>query len=283
MAAIYGYSSLNAQRCFFGNADNHKGQDATLRYFLPAGIRHLTHTGADILGSGEASVTLEEMTAEKILEAVKAQEGPTCHNFIALLEEAVFPLHLLCKLTRAGPKYQAERIAAQKCFVPLSGILGQKDYFPANTWDIILREYLYSQEVNPEMHEWMKNVAMIQVNEDDVWLAIDEIIEHWVRKWKSCCHSNSEFSYDFAEALASDIDCLKEKLNFLMGQLDHNKKERAWTDLEPYIQNLTAFFDHYGTCRGTTDGIFRSFDGTEMKEINKGSFFNLLDRPGWVI
>ena len=108
------------------------------------------------------------------------------------------------------------------------------------------------------------------MNEDDVWLAIDEINEHWVRKWKSCCASTSKVSYEFAEALASDMDALKEKLSFLLGQLQRNKKERAWTDLEPYIASLTGFFDHYGTCRATTDGVFRSFDKTEEKELNKG-------------
>ena len=273
VAALYCYVSRLAQKCFFGNADNHKGQDATCRYFLVAAVRHITHTGVDILGSRELPKPLVEMTAEMIYDVVKEQIGATCQNFLALIEHVLHPFDLLCQATRKGPSFQRERIACQKCWLPLSIILGQKDYFPALTWDVILREYLYSETRNPAMHEWMKNVALLKTDDKDVWLAIDEIIEHWVRKWKACAPSSSKHSHDFGEALAADIDDLKEKLNFLLRQLTPNKQERPWTNLEHFVQKLTTFFDHHGTCRadGNEDEL-KTFDGSERLDITRGLF-----------
>lgn len=119
-----------------------------------------------------------------------------------------------------------------------------------------------------------KNFALVKTDASHVALAIDEIIEHWVRKWKSCASSVSADSYNFAEALAADIDDLKEKLNCLLMQLQTNKKERSWTDLEPYIVKLTSFFDHYGPCRGGSseeNEILYSFDHSEVIPKSKGA------------
>jgi len=226
----------------------------------------------DIIGCAHQNpLTLEEMTAEMIYDAVKAQTGATCQNFLALIEHVILAFDLLCHATRNGPAFQRERIACQKSLIPVPIELGQKDYFPALTWDVILREYLYSETSNPAMHEWMKNVALLKTDEKDVWLAIDEIIEHWVRKWKSCAPSSTKQSKDFGEALAADIDDLKEKLDFLLRQLTSNKQERPWTNLEHFVQKLTTFFDHHGTCRGDgKEGELRSFDGSEVIDISKG-------------
>jgi hypothetical protein len=137
--------------------------------------------------------------------------------------------------------------------------------------DVIQREYLYSETRNPAMHEWMKNVALLKTDDKDVWLAIDEIIEHWVRKWKACAPSSSKKAHNFGEALAADIDDLKEKLDFLLRQLTPNKQERSWTNLEHFIQKLTTFFDHHGTCRGDgNDTELKSYYGSEVIDSSKG-------------
>lgn len=63
-----------------------------------------------------------------------------------------------------------------------------------------------------------------------------------VRKWKACAPSSSKNSKEFREALAADIDDLKEKLDFLLRQLTPNKKEML-------VQ--------FGTFRSEVDNILR--------------------------
>lgn len=276
VAALYDYISPMAQKVLFGNADNHKSQDFVVRNFLVAGVRHLTHQGVDILGSQENPMSLAEMTPEMVYDAFKAQIGATCTSFISLIEEALHPFAVLSSSARLGPEYQNERLAGEKIMLPLSFELGQKDYAPAVAWDIILREFLYSSkfflDMKP-MEEWLKNFAVVRTSADDVWLAVEEIIEHWVRKWKACTSSTGAANHDFGEALASDIDDLKEKLTILLHQLNPHKQQRAWTDLENYIVRLTAFFDHFGTGRAG-DEILRSFDQSQVHSSRKGEFIH---------
>lgn len=83
--------------------------------------------------------------------------------------------------------------------------------------------------------------------------------------------SATDKRHDFAEALAADIDDLKEKLSSLLRQLVPDKQERPWTDLEFFVQKLTTFFDHHGTCRGDGDAeVLKSFDQSEVKDLSKG-------------
>lgn len=267
-------SVLWLKKVLFGNGDNHKSQDFVIRNFLPAGVRHLTHQGVDILGQHNPQLTLNDVTAEMVYDAFKAQEGATCTSFIALIEEALHPFAVLCTSERLGPEFQNERLAGEKSWSPLTFVLGQKDYGPAIAWDIILREFLYSAEHFPDMkpmQEWLKNFAVVKTSEADVWLAVEEVIEHWVRKWKSCTNGVGAKSHDFGEALASDIDDLKERLTILVRQLNPHKQQRAWTELEPYVQRLTAFFNHYGTGRGTNDPLLKSYNQVEIRELFKGN------------
>lgn len=272
IAALYDYISPMAQKVLFGNADNHKSQDFVIRNFLVAGVRHLTHQGVDILGGQNNDLSLEDMTPEMVYDAFKAQSGATCTSFIALIEEALHPFAVLCSSARLGPDYQNERLAGEKCMLPLSFVLGQKDYAPAISWDVFLREYLYSSIHFPDMkpmEEWLKDFAVVRTSADDVWLAVEEIIEHWVRKWKMCTSATGAKNHNFGEALANDIDDLKEKLTILLRQLNPHKQQRAWTNLEEYIVRLTTFFDHYGTGRAGDD-VLRSFNQSEVHPSFKG-------------
>lgn len=280
VAALYDYLSPMAQKVLFGNADNHKSQDFVIRNFLVAGVRHLTHQGVDILGARDSSLSLADMTAEMVYEAFKAQVGATCTSFIALIEEVLHPFAVLCTSARLGPDFQPERIAGEKSLLPVSFVLGQKEYAPAITWDVMLRDFLYSANFFPEMkpmQEWLKNFAVVRTSEDDTWLAVEEIIEHWVRKWKACTSGIGSKNHEFGEALASDIDDLKEKLTILMRQLNPHKEQRPWTDLEPYVAKLTSSFDHYGTGRGTNDTQLKSFDHSEKKSAFFGEIYIVLN------